>query len=350
MPYPGDFPSNPVDVVLTADAATVTATLAGDHDTPAMWFRMPVVANGSGFSVASKIAAALSKDCDIVMLWDGADTAQFANYDAVTELLPNPKFDIPDGVQAIFGILPKDTYLGGSYVSQDGSSSGGPAKNLSQWDAEFAVDLRRRLAADMTVDFARAASFGAATPGSSQANPLVVDLRTNSPTNIDLSNWGFQNLFLSVIVGANQCAKLAQGSNPGVGFDQGSAVSKLRVLDTGDTYFGLLPDTPTLITLEPYEYIPYGTLTLTAAPAANVAGTVFEQDGTTPAPANVALYRVVDPVSVVEAPAGTYTHPGIPEGEYVLNAWSRVDGRDISARHIKIPQGEREVGGPFIFT
>ena len=342
MPYLGDSPTNPVPLTLVGGAAVGEASAPAENDRHICWFSIPAQAAGNSVLLETSIGGIAATEVDLVMLWEGSNTAYFVNTDRDGTRQMAAYRPLPAGVPALIGVVPKGA-LWPVQASLNGEAVVGPAQTLAQWGVAFPLDLTKRLKADTSL----AVTVGAtAPPLGSTANPFVVDF-TSSSAPVVLTPPASPDIRINVTLAPNTALKLTDSGASGAptladptagGWEDGNAV-----------YLKPAAGVTLAISMQADTARPVGDLTLEPIPVSVISGVGVDSDGS-PEQTNVLLFRIQDAWRAVQGGAGGYALPNIPNGDYIAVAFSRTDARDVRATNVLVPPGERSVGGGYSFV
>jgi hypothetical protein len=346
MPYTGDKPSNPVALTLTAGEATGTASDGSTTDRHICWFSIPAQSAGYSVELSTFEGAGSTLEVDICMVWAGGNTAYFANSYSNGFRQGSVYLPLPAGISVLVGVLPKGIQhpLDSSFT---GESAAGAAKTALEWDAEFPADLTRRLPADITLQVSVGVTV--VEPGSA-ADPVPLDFTlSQAAQTVDMTGWKLQGINLTARVPAGYAVKFSDES--GQSFSLLSCTEPVcKGTTANEVAYKLAAATWTDVASAPSRPLPTVTLTAVAVVVSDISGTAIDTDGASLEPANLLMFKTQDAMYAARAPAGTYTVTNVIAGDYILAAFSQLDGRDVDATNVLVPQSERAIGGGYPFV
>lgn len=349
MPYLGDAPSNPVPLTLSGGAAVGEASGPADHDRHVCWFSIPAQAAGNSIRIDTLVGGVAGGQYFwIVLVWDGGNTAHYINFDAGGARQTPALREIPAGVDILVGVFPPNhSPAVGARFSAFGVDQAQTPLTTAGWDAMFQADLTKRLPADTEISVEVVATT---SPAGTPANPLTMSfLVSQAAQTFDLSAWQRPTFAIEVLIPAGFGLEVTTTGDPYP--PSVELAGALLSLELGLATI-LKPDAglpEQLLTPQSVGLMPSGVLSVRAVRIANLSGGATDTDGTSAEPVNVLLFRTQDALAAVEAPSGAYTISDVVQGDYIVVAFSRADGRDVQATNVLVPPSERAAGGGYDF-
>lgn len=352
MPYLGDAPSNPITLTPVADVATGEISGVGDHDRPICWFSLPAQTPGSAIRLSSKVGGVFEQDrYEICMVWDGGNAAHLVNSTGVSRQASSIRM-LPDSTAVLIAVFPRAVAWGHPFIGPVVSLTGQnlPAaspKTVAEWATYFdtyVVTPTRRLLAggELVVEVLPDYETSLETLDFSSSGEVQT---------LDFTTWDRPTRPVNLIVPAQYDGVLVEDLS-GVGaFQITPEVGDFIPVDHVKVVYLTQPPSEggSVLGLDQYSLMPSGIVAVRPVVVANVSGSATDTDGSSPEPVNVLLFRTQDALAAVEAPSGTYTLPNVVEGDYILVAFSRADGRDVRATNVLVPPGTRAAGGGYDF-
>lgn len=350
MPYLGDAPSNPVPLTLSGGAAVGEASGPTDHDRHVCWFSVPAQAAGNSIRVDALVGgfALDGAYLRIVLIWDGGNTAHYINVDSAGARQSPALREIPAGVDILVGVFPTNhSPMALGRYDNFGTDLGLTPLTAAEWDAQFPSDMTKRLPAGTELSVEVVATT---YPAGTDAVPLVMDFTTSQAAQtFNLSAWQRPTFAIEVQLPAGYGVEVSTTGDPyppPIALVGGALVLEVGVTAVYKPNTGLPDQTLNHIAS---VTLASGVLSVRAVRIADLSGGATDTDGTSAEPVNVLLFRTQDALAAVEAPSGVYAVPDVVEGDYILVAFSRSDGRDVRATNVLVPPGTRAAGGGYDF-